>query len=210
MMSDVKVLVFDIGGVLVRIHHDLVSAILAVGWTGEIPELKNPDAFNVANRLYHAGSISRQILAMRISEQLDNKVDLGTLLAAHDAILREEYTGAAQVVKDVQAIGVKTAVLSNTCASHWGRLAALSAVSLASKDHCFLSFEMGLVKPDDLIYQSVEESLGLLPHEIAFVDDSLLNVEAAKKRGWVSASVPASRENSEELRQALVGLGLSL
>ena len=210
MTSDVKVLIFDIGGVLVRIHHDLVSAILAVGWTGEIPELTDPDAFNEANRLYQAGSISRQILAMRISEQLNNKVDLGTLLAAHDAILREEYMGAAQVVKDIQATGVKTGVLSNTCASHWGRLAALPAVSLASRDHCFLSFEMGLVKPDDLIYQSVEETLGLLPHEIAFVDDSLPNVEAAKKRGWVSASVPASREHSEELRQALVGLGLSL
>jgi FMN phosphatase YigB (HAD superfamily) len=205
-----KILVFDIGGVLVRIHHNIASALESTGWGGERIELKDLGAFNEVNRAYQAGKLSLSELTTHIGGQLDGKVDDDVLLELHDAILREEYLGALSVVQDVRAQGIEAAVLSNTCSRHWEVLSQLPAVSDACREHCFLSFEMGVVKPDDPIYERVEHALGLLPSEIGFVDDSEVNVQAAVSRGWNAALVPSAREGCDGLRSAIRELGVEI
>ena len=51
-------------------------------------------------------------------------------------------------------------------------------------DKLFLSFELGLVKPNDDIYAKVEELSGIDPSNILFIDDREDNVMGAKNRGW--------------------------
>lgn len=47
----------------------------------------------------------------------------------------------------------------------------------------FLSYQMKMAKPDDVIFKNVIESAGLDVSQTLFVDDSPLNIEAAKKLG---------------------------
>lgn len=54
--------------------------------------------------------------------------------------------------------------------------------------HCFdggiFSGDVGMAKPDAEIYQHAEQTLNLVPTQTVFVDDTLVNVQAARARGW--------------------------
>jgi len=46
------------------------------------------------------------------------------------------------------------------------------------------SHEVGLAKPDPAAYALTTERLGVRPHEVLFLDDVEVNVEAARAAGW--------------------------
>ena len=50
-------------------------------------------------------------------------------------------------------------------------------------DKVFLSYQMGMWKPDVEIYHSVLKQINLQPHEALFLDDNLKNIESAKAIG---------------------------
>lgn len=50
-------------------------------------------------------------------------------------------------------------------------------------DHCYYSFEMGMVKPEEEIYRKVLTSEQINPSETLFLDDSLENLKGAEKLG---------------------------
>jgi putative hydrolase of the HAD superfamily len=50
-------------------------------------------------------------------------------------------------------------------------------------EHVFVSAELGLVKPDPAIYERVMAELGVTPEETAFVDNKLVNADAAAELG---------------------------
>lgn len=52
-----------------------------------------------------------------------------------------------------------------------------------SFDFIFNSSEIGSSKPDSLVFEHVDERLGL-PASVLFLDDSVANVEAAGRHGW--------------------------
>jgi putative hydrolase of the HAD superfamily len=51
-------------------------------------------------------------------------------------------------------------------------------------DKLFLSHEVGFIKPETEIYQSVEKVSGFPPEEHIFIDDILEYVNVAKNLGW--------------------------
>lgn len=55
---------------------------------------------------------------------------------------------------------------------------------LAEFDRKYVSGEMGVIKPDPLIYQMLEEDCGLPPQSLLFTDDRADNITAAARRGW--------------------------
>ena len=57
-------------------------------------------------------------------------------------------------------------------------------VNLSLYDYVFLSFEMGLKKPDIEIFEYVQKQLPFEPNNILFIDDRQDNVEMASKIGW--------------------------
>ena len=57
-------------------------------------------------------------------------------------------------------------------------------VGLNNYDYVFLSFEMGLRKPDIEIYEKVQSNLPFEKEDILFVDDNINNINTAKEFGW--------------------------
>jgi putative hydrolase of the HAD superfamily len=78
--------------------------------------------------------------------------------------------------------GLRTGILSNSgpgareAERHYG----FEAVT----DDIVYSHEVGLKKPDPAVYELTASRLGVEPDEIAFLDDVLANVEAARLAGW--------------------------
>ena len=50
-------------------------------------------------------------------------------------------------------------------------------------DKLFLSYEIGLIKPDDEIFRYVIKEIGDNPNNMCFFDDKLENVNSAKRNG---------------------------
>jgi len=59
-------------------------------------------------------------------------------------------------------------------------------------DKLYLSYEMGMWKPDAEIYYAVLHSINLQPNEVIFFDDNQLNIESAKSIGMQTILVEPS------------------
>ena len=54
---------------------------------------------------------------------------------------------------------------------------------LVKKEHCFTSFELGLLKPNPQIFEAVRSNLGCHFSEMIFIDDKKINTESAQRLG---------------------------
>lgn len=85
-------------------------------------------------------------------------------------------------------LGYRTAILSNTNWIHWEH-SVKEFFTVEGRevtdyfDDIFLSCDLGLVKPDDRIYDIMLEHLGVKGEDVFFIDDSARNCEAASRHG---------------------------
>ncbi len=70
-------------------------------------------------------------------------------------------------------------------------------------DEMIISAEVGLGKPDPRIYRLALEKMGAKPEESVFVDDVLVNVEAARSTGMNAIQFTQPERALEELKQLL-------
>jgi putative hydrolase of the HAD superfamily len=115
---------------------------------------------------------------------------------------RGPIPGAWELLAEVRSI-VPIGCLSNTNVLHWDHQVAQWPI-LDAFDFRFLSFELGLVKPDADLFEEVSVRLPAGPEQVLFLDDNLANTEAARSSGFSSAQV----RGVGQARQALVDLGV--
>ncbi len=63
----------------------------------------------------------------------------------------------------------------------------------------YLSYEMGMRKPDEEIFEFVGAQMGLLPDKTLFIDDTEENTRAAGRLGWQTWHLRVGREEITEL-----------
>lgn len=76
----------------------------------------------------------------------------------------------------------KIAILSNLMALDKKRIN--NQYDLSKFDYVYLSFEVGMKKPDKKIYEYVLHDLNIEPENILFIDDDSDNILRAKEYGW--------------------------
>ena len=81
-------------------------------------------------------------------------------------------------LKDKCYIGI----FSNLCIFDEERID--KQLDLSKYDYVFLSFKMGLRKPEKEIYEMVQKELPFEPQNILFIDDKKDNIDGAFKIGW--------------------------
>lgn len=104
------------------------------------------------------------------------------------------YPGAQDLVGEVKR-NVATGCFSNTNAVRWEQLSSWPMIGLF--DPRFLSFEMGLLKPDREAFDHVVARLDARADRVLFLDDSASNVAAARDAGlagWLVAGVDDARD----------------
>ena len=96
-------------------------------------------------------------------------------------ILKREKT--IPWIKALQAAGYKVLYLSNF--SRQALEGCPDAMAfLEETDGGILSYRDHVVKPDAAIYHLLEERYDLTPSKTVFIDDTAVNIEAARKLGW--------------------------
>jgi len=117
------------------------------------------------------------------------------------------YEGVPELLSELAAAGVKTACLSNTNEHHWGMLsdkAHPAFFPLSQLDHQFASHLIRARKPDDAVFEHLENVAQLRGPHILFFDDVEENVRAARKREWLAEWIdPSLNDPLSQIREAL-------
>ncbi len=99
--------------------------------------------------------------------------------------------------------GLLTGILSNMGDTVLEVLLATHAW-IANFDVHVWSYQLRIAKPDPAIYRHTLEKLGTKPEETLFLDDRLVNIEAARELGILGIQFT----NADALRQELIAAGL--
>lgn len=204
-----QLICFDIGGVLVRTHSD---------WEKVLTEVGVEHASRVAPRIvdgprdpiihaYETGKIDTIEFFLRTAKLLE--VDTAIVRRVMIAWLVSCYEGFDALLDRLDAAGVATACLSNTNAFHWELMAGRFhvAIPLARLTYRFASHRIGVMKPNPLIYERVEQESGVEPSRIAFYDDREINIEGARKRGWHTLEIDPDGDTIAQITADLVAQG---
>ena len=104
------------------------------------------------------------------------------------------------MIKQLRRKGYGTHLLSNTNDLHWEEIKrrCFSGPGYTCHDlfdHVFVSHEVRLAKPDPDIYHYAVEKIGKPAGQCLFIDDTKVNVDAAKREGLQGAWLDISRKD---------------
>lgn len=201
MKDEIRVVLLDIGGVLVQLsgvttilgwlHHEITAEELWALW------LKSPSV-----RAFETGRMEPMEFADGMVSELGIDVSPRDFL---DSFLQWPvglFPGALEMLAGIPGC-YRRAVLSNTNALHYPRL--MHEMGLAGAfDHYFFSHLIGKVKPDAEAFRHVLDVLDCRAREVLFLDDNALNVDAARALGMHARVV----QGVEDARQVLCESGL--
>jgi putative hydrolase of the HAD superfamily len=196
----VEIVLFDLGGVL-----------LEVGGVAPMRELSGieTDAELWTKWLgcrwvkqLEAGRCTPEEFAAGVVADWDLAVTAAAFLDTFGAWVNQPFPGAPELVAETSS-AARIGCLSNTNAfqwdAHFGALPLIGAFEFR-----FLSFELGLVKPDPAIFEAVAAGLPASPDRVLFLDDNAVNVDAAQEFGFSARRT----RGVVEARQALVDSGV--
>jgi putative hydrolase of the HAD superfamily len=183
MSQAIKVLLFDLGGVLVDFDH-LRSAERIAAFCSKTPR-QIYDLFfeSGATVAFEAGKIAPEDFYLQVKQILDLKLSYTSFEPIWNDIffLSAKNRSVFGLINNLRA-NYKTAMLSNINILHYEYLRKNFPV-FGVFDKVFLSFQLGLVKPDREIYNLVIRDLGVSPQEIFYTDDRPELVQSAKSLG---------------------------
>lgn len=207
----VRLVCVDLGGVVIRIRRSLEEALHAAGVPGyileSITEEERRDVRAHASR-HQRGEHDYLAFVERAYDVLGGRISRETLLAAHDAILADEYPGVAHALGAIRAAGATTACLSNTNDRHWDALVRLPAFEAIEHRHA--SHLFGLEKPGSEIYRAFERAVGASSEEILFLDDLPENCTAAQSCGWHAVRIDHERDTAAQIISAARAYGVAV
>ncbi len=178
----IKAVVWDLGGVLARTvdrsPRTELARRLGMTYTGlDAAVFNSPSAL-----LASLGTISTEQHWAQVCAQLnwplESLKEFQSLFWGGD---RLDY----ELVDYIRRLkpAYKTGLLSN----NWSNLRHLIENRWQigdAFDELVISAELGLMKPDPVIYQVALDRLGVLPQQAVFVDDFIKNIQAARQLGW--------------------------
>ena len=176
----VKVILFDLGGVLLRLRNPIETFGLPVTET----EFKQRWLRSPSVRQFEAGGIDTEEFARRIVVEAELPYDWREFIERFDSWPERLFDSTLDLLHSIPA-DYRRALLSNINALHWER-ENIAAELAGCFDELFLSYQTGHVKPDRAAYEQVVQTYGCRPGEVLFLDDSQGNVDAAAEFGMQS------------------------
>jgi putative hydrolase of the HAD superfamily len=198
MAGPVDLVLFDLGGVLIEISG--VRAMLELTGIESEQELWRRWLTCRWVRRFESGGCSETEFAAGLVADWQLGLSPGAFLEAFRDWPVGPLPGAAELVAKTR-MSVATGCFSNTNVLHWqDRIAAWPLAGLF--DHRFLSFELGLLKPDIAAFAQVAGLLGVPAGRVLFLDDNAVNVAGATAAGFQAVRAVGVEEARQRLAEA--------
>lgn len=209
MTAPYDLVVFDIGGVLVRAFHTWAGALGNGGFPFDPGERWDGSVFALPEYLPHeAGRISEDeyLQATATFAGLKGPEEARRL---HEAILGPEFSGVREILHELKTRGVATAAFSNNNPIHWAVLADPARYpALAELGQLVGSHELGAHKPEPEAFALFEHAAGVEGGRVLFFEDNAANAEAARVFGWEAVVIDIDGDRAAQIRAALITRGL--
>jgi putative hydrolase of the HAD superfamily len=199
--GEIRVLLFDVGGVLVQLGG--VTVILE--WLGNrmsAEELWRRWLQSAAVRQFETGQIDAWTFAAGVIAEFELPVGPRQFLDSFVGWPTGLYPGTLEMLECIPR-RYQRALLSNSNALHWPRVLDEMGLGPAFDNH-FVSHLTGRIKPDPAAFEHVLATLGCSAEQVLFLDDIALNVDAARTLGMNAVQV----QGLTETRQALIRIGI--
>ena len=197
--TPIRVVLFDVGGVLVQ----LSGVATVLGWVADRwtpAELWHRWLHSPAVRAFETGRCDAETFAAQCVAELELGVAPATFLESFAGWPTGLYPGTHELIARIPG-HVTRALLSNSNSLHWPRVEDEFGLG-ALFEHRFVSHLTGRIKPDRDAFEHVISSLGCDPASVFFLDDNLMNVEAAHAAGMQGAVARGIDEAEQALRQS--------
>ncbi|MCX5694664.1 MAG: HAD family phosphatase [Candidatus Omnitrophica bacterium] len=183
MAQEIKVLLFDLGKVLV--DFDFLRAAQRISFFCDKSPRQICDLFFESDitLAFEAGKLAPEDFYLRVKQMLDLKLSYQSFEPIWNDIffLSAKNRSVFGLINTLRPC-YKIALLSNINILHYEYLRKNFPV-FEVFDKVLLSFQLGLIKPDKEIYKLTMQTLEVGPQEIFYTDDRPELVESAKSLG---------------------------
>ena len=190
MITDKKILIFDLGGVILDIY--LERSFAALIQMGVPAEMMNEEdcLLNATIRDFDRGDITKEQFFDYVATACSDKL-LATperIAEVWNRMLGEFPNEKTEYIKELRRRGYRIVMLSNTNDGHWDEIERIFTNATGEKiENCFdalyLSYRMHRRKPEKEIFLELLENEKAKPEECIFFDDSEENCDAARSLG---------------------------
>ncbi|MDF2787126.1 MAG: family hydrolase [Neobacillus sp.] len=96
------------------------------------------------------------------------------------------FAEVPELINEIKAKGILVGIITNGPVQHqFNKINSLGLTNYVSRNHIFISDEVGVAKPNKQIFQHVAQKVNMLPNEIVYIGDSWPNdVVAPMEAGW--------------------------
>ncbi|MBQ5627217.1 MAG: HAD family phosphatase [Bacteroidaceae bacterium] len=195
MLKGKKVLIFDLGGVVIDLFVDRTFAAMAALGVPADMLTERGCLMNSMMMQFDRGDITademfgyiKSFLPAAVREKTGAGLD-GEILRVWNLMLGDIPADKLQRLAALRGAGYRVVMLSNTNSGHWPRIEQLfieAGGKLPSEcfDALYLSYLMRRRKPEPGIFLSLLESEGVEAADCLFFDDSAENCAAARALG---------------------------
>jgi putative hydrolase of the HAD superfamily len=197
---DVDIVLFDLGGVLIELGG--VTALRSMAGIADDEAIWQKWLTSPWVRRFEAGQCSADEFSGGVVSEWDLPVTPDQFLELFRDWPVGPLPGSSELLAEVQR-QVPIGCLSNTNTLHWEDQFARWPL-LGMFDYRFLSFDLGLVKPDRSVFKAVADRLPASADRVLFLDDNELNSDAARSFGFLSERV----RGVGEARKVLEDIGV--
>lgn len=197
----IKVVVFDLGKVLVDFDYGLAARRLAEKSSATSEQVRNVIDQSPLLFRYEGAQMTTQDFFAEVKAQIGFRGSFEEFAAPFGDIFTELPEMIA-LHEEIRARGLPTFILSNTndiAISHIRRRFPF----FANFGGYVLSYECAALKPHARIYEITEQRTGCRGGEILFLDDKPENVESAAQRGWQTICHASAEMSRAKVRSLL-------
>ena len=195
----IKVILFDLGGVLV----ELTGVPVMLEWTNHrYNEETLWEAWlnSPAVRSFETGCSTAAQFADGLIKEMDLPVDRAEFILRFREWPKGLYPGVTRLMEGLKNT-YTLACLSNSNGLHWPILMKEMGLEKMFR-YCFASHLMKRVKPDRASFEYVLHHLGCQASSVLFLDDNAINVKSAREVGMVAYRVAGPQEIELALGEA--------
>ena len=198
-MNDIKVILFDLGGVLV----ELTGVPIMLKWTKHrYDEASLWEAWlnSPAVRSFEKGYSSPEKFADALIREMDLPVGKDEFIQRFKEWPRGLFPGVLGLMESLKN-RYTLACLSNSNVLHWPILMKNMGLEEMFQYH-FASHLIHKLKPDQESYEYVYKHIGCKASSVLFLDDNDINVKSAKEIGMTAYRVAGPGDIAHALGQA--------
>jgi FMN phosphatase YigB (HAD superfamily) len=197
-MSEVRALLFDLGGVIIDIDWDRAFSHWAAHAGADAKALRARFAFDPHYERHERGEIGAAQYYDSLRRSLGIDLPHDVLDAGWKAIFPGAVAPTVALLRELRG-RIPLYLFSNTNLAHQDAWSRQFADALAPFDRVFTSCEIGARKPERAAFEHVAGEIGLPLEAILFFDDTEENVRGARAAGMQAVLV----RRPEDVRRAV-------